>query len=532
MKNRNLYIALITASFLATSAVSCKKDLLKTNPNNVTKDDYYKTAAELQLGTNAIYSVIRGNSLTTREWFFLHDLRSDEARSGGGQLEAFRAALLNGPADATNSVVGSVFNACYVMIHRANVIITKGPKVTDNPALVKRLIAEAKFFRAWAYFELVSQWGGVPIQLTPVEDPTDYKPRSTEAQVYAQIIADADAAYADLPNKSEYATADRGRVTKAAALMIKARALMQSGDYAGAKAALLLIPTSGANGYSLMPRYLDNFEEEAEYNNESIFEVSNAERNGDNTYNYPGFGDGNVASTTSRSQEYNTTAWRNLIPSDKYLNEFERVAGAITSTKDDPRFTYSFYKTGDLFFNGTKTLTDQMQNGNISNITGIGPIKTGFRKYITLYKKDINPNYTASGVNTRIYRYAEVLLNLAECENELGNQGQAVIYLNQVRARADVNMPGYPTAQFPVGTKDQVTRALMHEKMVEMGNEQVRSVDIIRWRKKGYYPTVAPEPIVYINGAVFNPGRDPLLPFPTSELDNNPLLNKTNNPGY
>lgn len=65
-----------------------------------------------------------------------------------------------------------------------------------------------------------------------------------------------------------------------------------------------------------------------------------------------------------------------------------------------------------------------------------------------------------------------------------------------------------------------------------MGNEQVRSIDIIRWRRKGYYPTVAPEPIVYINGAVFNPSRDPLLPFPTSELDNNPLLNKTNNPGY
>lgn len=527
MKKRNLYIALLTAGFLATSSVSCKKDLIKTNPNNVTKDDYNKTAAELQLSTNAIYSVLRGNNLTTREWFFLHDLRADEARSGGGQLEAFRAALLIGPADATNSVVGSVFNACYVMIHRANVVIAKGPTITDNTALAKRCIAEAKFFRAWAYFELVSQWGGVPMQLTPVEDPTEYKPRSTEAQVYAQIIADADAAYLDLPTKSGYALADRGRVTKAAALMIKSRALMQSGDYAGAKAALLLIPTSGADGYSLTARYLDNFEEEAEYNVESIFEVSNAERNGDNTYSYPGFGDGNNASTTSRSQEYNTTAWRNMIPSDRYLNEFERITGAIPSTKDDPRFTYSIYKTGDLFFNGTKTLTDAMQNGNISNIVGIGQIKTGFRKYITLYKKDINANYTASGVNTRIYRYAEVLLNLAECENELNNPGQAVIYLNQIRNRADVLMPTYPTTQFPTTTKNEVAKAIMHERMVELGNEQVRSVDIIRWRKKGYIPTVAPEPFPF-----FSATRDNLLPLPTSEMDNNPLLNRTNNPGY
>jgi len=528
MKNKNLYIALITAGFMATSAVSCKKDLLKTNPNAVTSEDYNKTSAELLLSTNGIYSVLRGNNLTTREWFFLHDLRSDEARSGGGQLEAFRAALLNGPADATNSVVGSVYNACYVMIHRANVVIAKGPSVTDNPALVKRLIAEAKFFRAWAYFELVSQWGGVPIQLTPVSNPEEYKPRATEAQVYAQIIADADAAYADLPNKSGYAAADRGRATKAAALMVKARALMQSGDYAGAKAALLLIPTSGADGYGLVPRYLDNFEEEGEFNNESIFEVVNAERNGDNSYNYPGFGDGNVASTTSRSQEYNTTAWRNLIPSDRYLNEFERIGGLHTSIKDDPRFAFSIYKTGDLFFNDTKTLTDAMQNGNVSNIQGIGAIKTGFRKYQTLYKKDVNSGYTASGVNTRIYRYAEVLLNLAECENELpGGQAAAVGYLNQLRTRASVTMPTYPTAEFPTTTKDQVTKAIMHEKMVEMGDEQVRSIDIIRWRKKGYIPTLAPEPMPF-----FSASRDNLLPFPTSEMDNNPLLNRTNNPGY
>lgn len=528
MKNRNLYIALLTAGFLATSAVSCKKDLLKSNPNNVTSTDYYKTAAELQLGTNAIYTVLRGNNLTTREWFFLHDLRSDEARAGGGQLEAFRNALLVGPADATNSVVGSVFTASYVMIHRANIIIARGAAVTDNPALVKRLIAEAKFFRAWAYFELVSQWGGVPIYLTPVADPTDYKPRSTEAQVYAQIIADADAAYADLPAKSAYAAADRGRATKAAALMVKARALMQSGDYAGAKAALLLIPTSGADGYGLVPRFLDNFEEEGEFNNESIFEVVNAERNGDNSYSYPGFGDGNVASTTSRSQEYNTTAWRNLIPSDKWLNEFERVAGAIPSTKDDPRFAYSVYKTGDLFFNGTKTLTDAMQGGNASNIVGIGTIKTGFRKYQTLYKKDVNTGYTASGQNTRIYRYAEVLLNLAECENEITpGSPQAVIYLNQVRSRADVAMPPYPTPQFPVTTKDQITKAIMHERMVELGNEQVRSVDIVRWRKKGYIPTIAPEPLPF-----FSASRDNLLPFPSGEMDNNPLLNRVNNPGY
>ena len=88
-------------------------------------------------------------------------------------------------------------------------------------------------------------------------------------------------------------------------------------------------------------------------------------------------------------------------------------------------------------------------------------------------------------------------------------------------------MPPYPTVQFPVADKNGVTKAIMHERMVELGNEQVRSIDIIRWRKKGYIPTLAPEPMSF-----FSATRDNLLPFPTAELDNNPLFNRTNNPGY
>ena len=93
-------------------------------------------------------------------------------------------------------------------------------------------------------------------------------------------------------------------------------------------------------------------------------------------------------------------------------------------------------------------------------------------------------------------RYAEVLLMLAECENEAGNIPGAVGYLNQVRDRPSVAMPHYPTTQFPVTTKDEVTKAIMHERMVELGDEEVRNVDIMRWRKKGYYPSVAPEPLI------------------------------------
>jgi hypothetical protein len=105
---------------------------------------------------------------------------------------------------------------------------------------------------------------------------------------------------------------------------------------------------------------------------------------------------------------------------------------------------------------------------------------------------------------------------LAECENELGNPGGAVTYLNQIRDRVSVAMPHYPTAQYPVSNKEQVTKALMHEKMVEHGGEEIRNRDILRWRKKGYFTT---DPLSY-----FRANRDELLPIPQQEIDNNPQL--------
>jgi hypothetical protein len=76
-------------------------------------------------------------------------------------------------------------------------------------------------------------------------------------------------------------------------------------------------------------------------------------------------------------------------------------------------------------------------------------------------------------------------------------------------------MPPYPTAQFPVGSKAEVVKAIMHERTVEMTNEEVRNIDILRWRRKGYFAT---EPLSY-----YTPSKE-FLPIPQSEIDNNPKL--------
>lgn len=522
MKSATVYKVITVASILAVVVVvACNRELDKTNPNSPTVDGYFKNSNELLGGTNAIYSIYHSASLVGREWFFVHDTRSDDVAAGGGQLEVARAQMLTGGTVASNTVMNSVWNGWYTVIHRANTVIDNAVNVTDNNTLRDRLVAEAKFFRGMAYFELVSLWGPVPLYTRQVTAPDQFQPRASVDAVYNQVFQDLKDAAAGL----EATPADKGRASKGAANAILGRAYMQKGDYASAKTALLAV-NPGGTLYKLNDNYLDNFDEEHEFNDESIFEAVFFDR-GDNNFNWGGTGDDQPNAqpqSTVRNQEYSPIAWRNLIPSNRYLNEFENTATGATKT--DPRFAFSVYQTGDKYNNGANTLTDAEQNGNASVVNGVTK-KISWRKFMLIYKD--NSSFRPGGINQRIVRYAEVLLMLAECENELGNPVPAVGYLNQVRARASVAMPAYPTAQFPTGTKDQITRAIMHEKTVELGGEEIRNRDILRWRKKGYYPA-GTDPISYYKA------RDEFLPIPQAEIDNNPKLGEggipKQNPDY
>jgi tetratricopeptide (TPR) repeat protein len=328
MKKFNIYLGLITAGTLAAVITfSCNKSLNTINPNVVTTNNYFNTSSQLVEAVNATYGAWRGSNLVGREWFFLHDLRSDDVSTGGSQLEAPRYQILLGVVDPANPIMNANWNSLYTVIHRANTVLDNAPNVKDNPTLVSRVVGEAKFLRGWAYFDLASQWGGVPIYTSTVKTPSDYQPKSPVAAVFAQAASDLKDAAAILPGKSG---TDLGRATASAANAMLARVLMQTGDYQGAKDALLKIPTAGADGYQLTDRYLDNFEEETEFCKESIFEVIFVDK-GDNNFNWgSGTGDGASADqTTVRNQEYNPIGWRNLIPSDKALNEFESTATVL-----------------------------------------------------------------------------------------------------------------------------------------------------------------------------------------------------------
>ena len=498
----------ITGLLAFTCIIACDKKLDVLDENNPTTESYFKTAAELQNGVNAIYSSLRSAQLVGREWFFMHDMRGGETWAGGAQLEAPRAELLKQPSPApSNSVITDVWKGAYIMINRANQILAYAPDVNDDVALRDRLVGEAKFLRAWAYFELVSQWGDVPLYSESATSTTGYKGKSPSAEIYTLVISDLTEAVQKLPEVSSQV----GRVTKGAANALLGKVQMQKGDYAAAKTALLAVVNSGK--YSLVPNYSDNFDGDIfsgtakvtdghEFNAESVFEVAFTDK-GDNNFNwgYTGQGATDPVSTV-RNQEYGIV-WGNVIPSDRLLNEFEA---------NDPRYKFTILEVGDkiLTKGGSapgKVLVAADLNVDPSIRNGV-TLKRVFRKY-SIYDWDDN-GFHPGGVNQRVIRYADVLLMLAECEAEVGTPVQAATYINMVRARPSVSM-----APVVLTSKNQALRAVMHERAVELAAEEVASIDILRWRKKGYFPSIMTDP---------KPGQVDLFPIPSAETSTNPLM--------
>ena len=504
--NINKLILSGALTFIAIAGCDNKLDLL--DQNSPTQESYFKTAAELLNGVNAAYSSLRGGNMMGREWFFLHDMRGGETAAGGSQLEQPRAELLNSAdPSASNTVMTDVWRGLYQIINRANMVLSKAPDVTDNVSLRDRIVGEAKFLRAFAYFELVSQWGEVPLYTEPVTSSTGFKGKSSAADIYALVIADLTDAASKLP--ASFSGDDLGRATKGAANALLGKVQMQKGDYTAAKTALLSVVNS--NVYSLVANFLHNFDGDLksgsvtatgnEFNSESVFEVAFFDKGDDNfNWGYTGEGATNPVSTM-RPQEYGIV-WGNVIPSNRLLNEFE--AG-------DPRYKFTFFEEGDMILTRQGTQAGQVITANDMNVAastkGGVTIKRVFRKYSDL--DWIKSGFHPGGFNQRVIRYADVLLMLAECEAEGTTPAQAATYINMVRARPSVNMPPISTP-----TKDAAIRAVMHERAVELAGEEVNNIDILRWRAKGYFPSIMVDP---------KPGQKN-LPIPFAETSTNPAL--------
>jgi len=491
MKNKLLRVLFSFAVFAMVSA--CNEDFLEKEPlGSITEDAYFKTEQHAKETVSAVYNNLRRWEVHVFAYVGMTDLVSDDADKGSTATDAsFLLELDNLTHNAVNIAPFTVWDGYFQGVHRANVAIERVPTIPMDEALKARLMGEAKFLRAYYYFNLVRWFGGVPLNTKPLA-PSEFKqPRATKEAVYAQIIQDLQEAAAALPEKDDYAPADVGRMTKGAANGMLAKVYLTIGDFAKAEAAALTVINSGK--YTLYPSYERLFQYEGENSSESIFEVQA-------TTDAQGFG-GSQYNEVQGVRGVPNLGWGFNRPSDDLVKEYET---------GDPRREATILYVGEILPDGSALVEDNVE-----------VVNERYNQKAWVPKRSDGANGSGGG-NIRILRYADILLIAAEAMNENGKSAQALTYLNQVRLRARNGR----TSILPDVTltdKAQLRDRIWHERRVELGMEQQRWFDLVRQGRAAS--------VMKAVGKNFVEGKHELFPIPQNEVDLTGGL-VTQNPGY
>lgn len=482
MKNNRLLNFLFISALLVVVVTSCDDaDFLDRKPLGIATDGDL-IAGGLEEKAFGLYGAMRtqdGVSDLARYWF--QSIRSDDAAKGstvndlatqGNALDAF-----NYDAGLDWFVVNN-WNGKYNVIYLCNDLITLVDEsgTTDEGTLTNK--AEAMAIRAFCYFELRRDYGEIPIVTNKVVTPADaIKPKSTVAQVDAQIISDLTFAKEHLPlSWPSYP----GRCTKgfAQALLGKLYLYQENWSLASAELSDVL-----GYGYSLYPSYSGLFLQEGDNSPESVFEIQFLRLGGVNYSNNFWESQGVRGSGTW------DLGWGFNVPTQGLVDAYET---------GDPR------KEATILYSG--------QTDGYGNVLPTSPSplaqpywnKKAYTKPSERIAYGENKNHWA---NIKIMRYADVLLMYAEALNEQGQSSLAKDYVNMVRARA---RGGNNSVLPDIISTDQATvrDAIKHERRIEFAMEGERFYDLVRW---GDATSV-------LGGLGYQP-KNAWYPIPTTAID-------------
>ncbi len=485
--NYRLYPKAISLFFLVSfvSLSSCTKFLTEDLKGEFSSDTYYKNQTQAIQAINGVYNAISFTSSENDIWVF-GDVASDDAVKGGTPGDQAEITYIDEfTADASNGIIINYWRFAYEAVARANNVIARVPDIPMDEVLKKRIIGEAKFIRAYTYFNLVNIFGPVPLKLLPqLTQEAIHVPLSTTATIYQQIEKDLTDAVSVLPES--YLSTDKGRVTRGAALAMLGKVSLYQDKWTTAIDYFHRVDNMGI--YGLLPDYADNFRLAFENSKESIFEIQHL--SGQN----PGEGSG-------------LNQWFGPAPRGYYFNAPTQVlvdAFEKTETGEvDPRLDASIGREGQTWLNG------EPFDINWSTATG----------YLTKkHQQPISelPISGDGGLNYIYIRYADVLLMKAEAFIENNQADSAKANLNKVRQRARASYNGTAPADLLADItstdNNQIRDAIRRERRVEMAQEFHRYFDLMRWGK-----TVAEEAL----GEHFKYGTKRYLPLPQAEIDAN-----------
>jgi hypothetical protein len=417
-----------------------------------------------------------------------------------------------------NGYVQSLFDLLYLGVRNCNNTIQVLPNAPISETLKKRGVAEAKFLRAYYYFELVKTFGDC-VLYTGLPTSGDLIPRSPVKDVYAQIVADLKEAAADLPEVDQYAASDKGRATKGAALGYLAKAYLFMEDYANAESTALQVIQSGK--YNLLPEYGDLWNVNKPWSKESLFEI--------------GYFPDTKYSTGVRAT---TMTWATNDGGWGWFGQTSDLENAFVAEGDDVRRKNTIVKAGEPVEGESRVFP-----------ADIGQHTSGryFRKlYVPIAER--GGLYGNQPLNQIFMRYAEILLIYAEAAAFNGKTNEALDALNKVRVRVKLT----PKSGL---TGDALKLAIWSERRLEFAGEGTyRWDDIRRIKISGkrlisllmgpngtfvkYNTAVNNDPIEkkphresLNKGIEFQEGKNELWPIPRSVIQaSNGTV--TQNPGY
>lgn len=498
------------------SAVGCSDFLKENAPSNLTPTSFYTIPDHAEAAIASTYADMRliyeGAGIFSSTWQLL------EAITGTSTTETAQNSDLNNlyglVYDGNTQHVINYWNGLYKVVAQANQVLEKVPPITPMDAAQKsRILGEAKFLRAWAYFYIVRLWGDAPLVTKPQTAASeDFFPgRATQEEIYKLIVEDLTAAEgAGLAWMNS-----NGRVSTAAVKSLLAKVYLTMAGFPLNKGAahyklaadkaneVITYANANPSSINLFPTYYDVHKESLKNTVEHIFMVQyNTTVAGNPMDNmYPNF----------KPVTYNgPSGTGSTVPTQQFYNSFEK--GDLRA-KDQQGYFYTSYYT----------------NGNGA------PFELGAPYIFKHFNMTANGGPGVAGsrnnnLNVPLIRYAEVLLTYAEAQNEVGGPSQAAYdAFKRIRDRAQLTTPALGTY-----SKETFREAVWRERWHELCYEGITWFDMVRLRKVYNESTNGFDNFVgHINPSSKQALADKhlLMPLGKQEMLNNPNL-KPQNPGY
>lgn len=496
-----IYIIVATIAFSA-----CESELELESPSELTAAGFWDTEEGARTAHTGMFANLRSEA---GDFWLLGEMRSDIW--GGRTYEsAANTALIESNISVATAPFGG-WAGFYTRIHRINDFLVNAPNVAfTNESDKSHLMGQAYGLRALYYYTLLKTWGDVPIILEPVGaiDPADLsKPRSSQVEVMSLIKSDMEASLSAFGSDDSFWEGNRNFWSKAATLALKGDVYIWSGNLLGggasdfneAKTALQQI---AALGVGLESSISDLWGVGKEGNSEFIFALQYKQDEASNIYN----------SLTGRSTEINpqfddkgSSMGDFIIAGANRYGQSEKTILLLDDNEDSRKdATFIRLYVDDNSGAGYSTYTEPAYFGSIFN-KFLGQVSGSER----IFEND-----------APVYRYADVLLMIAEAKNLLGEDPS--IEINQIRERAYGANYIPATHDYVNGTQADNANAILNERYKEFIGEGKRWWDLRR----------AGDSFVFENVGFLSAGDDfkLVLPITTDMIGRNPALEQT--PGY